>query len=216
MPETTENIDFLQLSAREFADKTASADPVPGGGGAAAYVGALGMGLVNMVSRLTVGKKKYAEVEAEVTALLAEGEEIRAALLAAVQADADAFAPLAAAYALPNTTNEEKAAKAAKLSELSREAAELPLQAAAQAVEGLRIARRIAECGSRLVISDAGCGAALLLAAVKSFDFTARINLGAIQDEEYVQAAYQRLNELLKQSVRLEAEARQLADERLL
>lgn len=216
MPETTENIDFLQLSAREFADKTASADPVPGGGGAAAYVGALGMGLVNMVSRLTVGKKKYAEVEAEVTALLAEGEEIWAALLAAVQADADAFAPLAAAYALPNTTNEEKAAKAAKLSELSREAAELPLQAAAQAVEGLQIARRIAECGSRLVISDAGCGAALLLAAVKSFDFTARINLGAIQDEEYVQAAYQRLNELLKQSVRLEAEARQLADERLL
>ena len=216
MPETTKNIDFLQLSAREFADKTASADPVPGGGGAAAYAGALGMGLVNMVSRLTVGKKKYAEVEAEVTALLAEGEEIRAALLAAVQADADAFAPLAAAYALPNTTDEEKAAKAVKLSELSREAAELPLQAMVQAVDGLRIARRIAECGSRLVISDAGCGAALLLAAVKSFDFTARINLGAIQDEEYVQAAYQRLNELLKQAVRLEAEARQFADERLL
>ncbi len=216
MPETTKNIDFLQLSAREFADKTASADPVPGGGGAAAYAGALGMGLVNMVSRLTVGKKKYAEVEAEVTALLAEGEEIRAALLAAVQADADAFAPLAAAYALPNTTDEEKAAKAVKLSELSREAAELPLQAMVQAVDGLRIARRIAECGSRLVISDAGCGAALLLAAVKSFDFTARINLGAVQDEEYVQAAYQRLNELLKQAVRLEAEARQFADERLL
>ena len=216
MPETTKNIDFLQLSARESADKTASADPVPGGGGAAAYAGALGMGLVNMVSRLTVGKKKYAEVEAEVTALLAEGEEIRAALLAAVQADADAFAPLAAAYALPNTTDEEKAAKAVKLSELSREAAELPLQAMVQAVDGLRIARRIAECGSRLVISDAGCGAALLLAAVKSFDFTARINLGAVQDEEYVQAAYQRLNELLKQAVRLEAEARQFADERLL
>ena len=216
MPETTKNIDFLQLSAQEFADKTASADPVPGGGGAAAYAGALGMGLVNMVSRLTIGKKKYAEVEAEVTALLADGEEIRAALLAAVQADADAFAPLAAAYALPGTTDEEKAAKAIKLSELSREAAELPLQAMVQAVDGLRIARRIAECGSRLVISDAGCGAALLLAAVKSLDFTARINLGAIQDEEYVQTAYQRLNELLKQAVRLEAEARQLADERLL
>ncbi len=210
------NTELMALSCREFADATASAAPTPGGGGAAAYAGALGMALVNMVSRLTLGKKKYADVEAEIAALLAEGEQIRAALLAAVQADAAAFQPLAAAYALPNGTDAEKAAKAAELSVCSRRAVELPLAAAEQAVRGLEIARRVAACGSRLVISDAGCGAALLLAAVKSFDFTVRINLGAIQDKAFVAAAEARLAELLRRAAALEEEARQLANERLL
>lgn len=208
--------EFMALSCRDFADQTASAAPTPGGGGAAAYAGALGMALVNMVARLTLGKKKYADVEAEVAALLAEGEQIREALLAAVQADADAFAPLAAAYALPNGTDEEKAAKAATLSACSQKAAELPLAAAEQAVRGLEIARRIAECGSRLVISDAGCGAALLLAAVKSFDFTVRINLGAVQDKQFAAGAAQQMAALLERAAALEEAARRLADERLL
>ncbi len=208
--------ELMALSCRDFADQTASAAPTPGGGGAAAYAGALGMALVNMVARLTLGKKKYADVEDEVTALLAEGEQIRGGLLAAVQADADAFAPLAAAYAMPNGTDEEKTAKAATLSACSQKAAELPLAAAEQAVRGLEIARRIAECGSRLVISDAGCGAALLLAAVKSFDFTVRINLGAVQDKQFVAAAEQKLAGLLERAAALEEEARRLADERLL
>lgn len=207
---------LLTLPLREFADQTASSAPVPGGGGAAAYSAALGMALVNMVASLTIGKKKYADVEPEIKALLADGEEIRAHLLASVEADAAAFAPLAAAYALPNATDDEKAAKAAELSRCSRVAADVPLAAMEQALCGLKIARRVAEIGSRLVISDAGCGAALLLAAVNSFDFTVRINLGAIADAEYVAATRERLTEICAEAAELEREARHWANERLL
>ena len=89
-----ERTELLALSCRDFAGQTASAAPTPGGGSAAAYAGTLGMALVNMVARLTLGKKKYAGVEAEVAELLDKGEQIRETLLATVQADADAFAPL--------------------------------------------------------------------------------------------------------------------------
>lgn len=211
-----ERTDLMALSCREFADQTASAAPTPGGGGAAAYAGALGMALVNMVSRLTLGKKKYADVQVEVAELLDKGEQIREALLATAQADADAFAPLAAAYALPNDTDAEKAAKAAELSARSHTAASIPFMGAEIAVQGLEIARRIAEIGSRLVISDAACGAALLLAAVKSFDFTVRINLGAVQDKKFVDGAAREMAGLLERAAALEEEARRLADERLL
>lgn len=211
-----EEKDLMALSCREFADQTASAAPTPGGGGAAAYAGALGMALVNMVSRLTLGKKKYADVQVEVAELLDKGEQIREALLATAQADADAFVPLAAAYALPSGTDEEKAAKAAELSERSHIAASIPLMGAEIAVQGLEIAQRIAEIGSRLVISDAACGAALLLAAVKSFDFTVRINLGAVQDKKFTDGAAQDMAALVTRAAALEAEARRLADERLL
>lgn len=208
--------ELLNLTLRDFADQTAGPAPVPGGGGAAAYSGALGMALVNMVATLTIGKKKYADVEPEIKDLLAAGEDIRAGLLAAVDADAAAFAPLAAAYALPTGTDAEKAAKADELSRCSRVAADVPLAAMEQALCGLKIARRVAEIGSRLVISDAGCGAALLLAAVNSFDFTARINLGAIKDEAYVAAAGERLMEICAEAAELEREARQFANDRLL
>lgn len=208
--------EFLQLSLTEFAEQTASAAPVPGGGGAAAYSGALGMALVDMVANLTIGKKKYADVEEEVRGLLARGEEIRESLLLAVEQDAAAFEPLSRAYGLPAGTDEEKAAKAAELSACSRVAADVPLLAMEQALEGLKIARRIAEVGSRLVISDAACGAALLLAAINSFSFTARINLGAIDDKAYVEGANDRLAEIAGEAAVLEQAARCLATERML
>jgi formiminotetrahydrofolate cyclodeaminase len=207
---------FLNKSCNEFNDLLASAEPVPGGGAAAAYTGALGMALVNMVCRLTIGKKKYADVEDEIKSLLERGEEIRLALLQAVEEDAAAFKPLADAYALPSETPEEKAYKSDVLSERSFAAAELPMQAAELAVEGLHIAERVAAIGSRLVISDAGCGASMLEAALRSFDFTARINLNAIKDKEYVENARKHLSRLLIEAEAAEAYARISANERLL
>jgi formiminotetrahydrofolate cyclodeaminase len=207
---------FLNKSCNEFNDLLASAEPVPGGGAAAAYTGALGMALVNMVCRLTIGKKKYADVENEIKSLLERGEEIRLALLRSVEEDAAAFKPLADAYALPSETPEEKAYKSDVLSERSFAAAELPMQAAELAVEGLHIAERVAAIGSRLVISDAGCGASMLEAALRSFDFTARINLNAIKDKEYVENARKHLSRLLIEAEAAEAYARISANERLL
>lgn len=205
------NKEFLQLTCREFADKLASREPVPGGGGAAAYTGALGMALLSMVAELTVGKKKYADVEAEVIAINGRCRELREALLAGVEADAAAFRPLSEAYALPSGTDEERAHKAAVLDEVSRRAAELPLLGAEQAAEGLVLAERLAAIGSRLVISDAACGASLLLASLKAFSWTVRINLGAIKDREYVAAIEARLAELAEVGAKCEAEAVRLA-----
>ena len=212
----SDSTEYLQLPLAQFSELLASPAPVPGGGGAAAYCGALGAALVNMVAQLTLGKPKYADVQDEVKQILAESEELRQKLLAAVQADAEAFTPLSEAYALPAGTDEEKAAKAARLSVCSRAAAEVPLAAMEQALRGLVLARQIAQIGSRLVISDAGCGAALLLAAVKSFEFTVRINLGAIMDKQYVAVVEERLAEIMPQAAELEADARRIAAERLL
>ncbi len=207
---------FMQLSCRDFADKLASKEPVPGGGGAAAYTGALGTALLSMVAELTIGKKKYADVEQEVIALNARCNELRQALLDCVEADAAAFRPLSEAYALPAGTDEECAHKAAVLDEVSRRAAELPLAGAGQAAEALALAERLAGIGSRLVISDAACGASLLLASLKAFSWTTRINLGAIRDREYAAAIEQRLAELAEKGAAHEAEAVRLANERML
>ena len=96
-------------------ESLASKAPAPGGGGAAALVGAVGVALGNMVGSLTVGKKKYAAVEADLRALNARAEVLRRRLEALVQADAEAFLPLAAAYGLPKETPEQQAHKAAVL-----------------------------------------------------------------------------------------------------
>lgn len=211
-----ENTGFLQLSCCDFAGKLASKEPVPGGGGAAAYTGALGAALLSMVAELTIGKKKYADVEQEIIALNQRCGELRQALLDGVEEDAAAFRPLAEAYALPAATDEEREHKAAVLDEVSRKAAELPLAGAEQAAEALALAERLAGIGSRLVISDAACGASLLLASLKAFSWTTRINLGAIKDREYAASIERRLDELAELAAAHEAEAVRLAGERML
>ena len=104
-------MDLTQLSCEDFLSRLASKAPAPGGGGAAALVGAAGVALGNMVGNLTTGKKKYAAVEEEILVLNARAETLRKRLEALVQADADAFTPLAAAYGLPRETPEQQARK---------------------------------------------------------------------------------------------------------
>ena len=108
-------MEMNDLSCAQFLAQLASKAPTPGGGGTAALVGAAGVALGNMVGCLTTGKKKYAVVEADIQALNARAEALRLELEALVQADADAFAPLAAAYGLPKDTPEQAAHKAAVL-----------------------------------------------------------------------------------------------------
>ena len=121
-------MDLTQLSCEDFLSRLASKAPAPGGGGAAALVGAAGVALGNMVGNLTTGKKKYAAVEADIQALNARAEVLRKELEALVQADAEAFAPLAAAYGLPKNTPEQAAHKAAVLESALDAACAVPLQ----------------------------------------------------------------------------------------
>lgn len=176
---------LVNLSCMDFVNAMSSSAPVPGGGGAVGMGGAMGIALVNMVIRLTVGKKKYAAYEDELKELLAKGESLQADILAVADEDAAAFEPLAKAYSLPKNTVEEQKQKAAVLSEAAIAACDVPLKAAGLLVEGLALAERVGQIGSLLVISDVACGAEMLCAAVKCAAENVKINLGSIQNEEY-------------------------------
>ena len=148
-------MEMNDLSCAQFLAQLASKAPTPGGGGTAALVGAAGVALGNMVGCLTTGKKKYAVVEADIQALNARAEALRLELEALVQADADAFAPLAAAYGLPKDTPEQAAHKASVLEAALDGASAVPLQIMEKCAEGIALAGQYAAKGSVLAVSAA-------------------------------------------------------------
>lgn len=173
---------MLDKSIQEFSDVLSTKAPVPGGGGASAYVGALGTALGSMVGSLTTGKKKYAEVEEEIQELLEKSEKLRGELMELIQRDADAFYPLSQAYGMPKSTEEEKAEKERVLQAALVEATMVPLAIAEKSVESLRIMKRYAEIGSRIAVSDAGVGAAFCEAAFKGAKLNVLINTRLMKD----------------------------------
>ena len=185
-------------SCDHFLDVLAAKDPTPGGGGAAAMGGAIGMALSNMVGNLTVGKKRYADVEDEVKKLLDEGYGIIKRLKVLVDEDAEAFKPLAQAYGLPKGTPEEAAHKEKTLEDCSKVALSVPLEIMRQAYRGIKIHERMGQIGSMLAISDVGCGVVFLKGALQSGYLNVLINLGAIKDEGFVEQVNQEMSRLLE------------------
>lgn len=188
---------MLDKTCSEFLEVLASKAPVPGGGGAAAFGGAVGMALANMVGNLTVGKKKYAEVEDEVKELLAKGDQVIADLKDLVAKDAEVFEPLSKAYGLPKETPEQIAYKDEVMEKCAKEACGVPMEILRKAYEGIKITERVAQIGSLLVISDAGCGVVFLKAALQSAMMNVVINLGIIKDQEYVKSTKAEMDRLL-------------------
>lgn len=174
---------MLNRSCNEFINCLASKEPVPGGGGASALVGALGVALGSMVGNLTSGKKKYADVEQEIRALLARSNALTKRLSELVQADANVFAPLSKAYGLPCATEGEKAEKERVLQDVLLEATAVPLQIAECCLEGMKILEQYAKKGSRLVVSDAGVGVIFCKAALQGAKLNVLINLKSMKDE---------------------------------
>ena len=171
-----------------FLTALAGRDAVPGGGGASALASALGIALGNMVGSLTVGKKKYAAVEADILQLNAQAETLRQALLALVQADAEAFEPLSRAYGLPKGTEEEKAHKAAVMEQALKAAVEVPLQILRKTAEALELIAQYADKGSAIAISDAGVAAALCRGGLQGAALNVYINTKAMTDRESADA----------------------------
>ena len=161
-------MDMMNESCSRFLAELASKAPTPGGGGTAALVGAAGVALGNMVGCLTVGKKKYAAVEADLLTLNERAGALRAELEALVQADAEAFAPLAAAYGLPKDTPEQAAHKAAVLETALDTACAVPLEIMGKCAKGIALVEEYAAKGSALAVSDAGCAAVLCKAALQA------------------------------------------------
>ena len=184
---------YPALSCREFADVLSSAAPTPGGGGAAALAGALGTALAPMVGALTAGKKKYAAVEDELRALMAECESLQASLLDQIDADAACFAPLAAAYGIPK----DDPNRAEILEKATLDACSAPIEIMRLCARAIDLAGVFAEKGSRLALSDAGCAAVLCKAAIQAASLNVFINTGALRDREKAQALNEQANACL-------------------
>ena len=165
-----------ELSCRDFVELLASNAPAPGGGGAAALIGALGTALGNMVTSLTIGKPKFADVEEEVQALKAAAIALQDHFIELVSKDAEVFVPLSKAYGLPKATEEEAAHKAQIMEACLVDCAEVPLDIMRACGEALRFVARIEQIGTPIAISDAGCAALTLKAALLAADLNVRVN----------------------------------------
>lgn len=194
-------MEMMEQSCTQFLAELADKAPVPGGGGAAALVGAAGVALGNMVGCLTTGKKKYAAVEADIQALNARAEALRRELEALVQADAEAFAPLAAAYGLPKDTPAQAAHKAAVLDAALNTACAVPLEIMQKCAEGIVLVEEYAAKGSVLAVSDAGCAAALCKAALQSASLNVFINTKLMTDRPRADALDAQADALLNEYV---------------
>lgn len=194
-------MEMMEKSCGQFLAELAGKAPTPGGGGASALVGAAGVALGNMVGSLTTGKKKYAAVEADIQALNARAETLRGELEALVQADAEAFAPLAAAYSLPKDTPEQAAHKAAVLEKALDAACAVPLQIMEKCAEGITLAEEYAAKGSVLAVSDAGCAAALCKAALQAASLNVFINTKLMADRSRADVLDAKADNLLNEFV---------------
>lgn len=196
-------MNYTQLSCEDFVAQLATKQPVPGGGGASALVGALGTALGNMVGSLTSGKKKYAHVQQDIEALQQRATALQASLLDLVQQDATAFEPLAQAYALPKDTPEQQAHKQQVMEQALQTASDVPLAIMKKCCEAIELHSEFAEKGSAIAISDVGVGVACCRAALQGASLNVFINTKAMQNRATAQHYNSQANALLVQYVPL-------------
>lgn len=192
-------MDYIEQSCEAFVEVLSSKSPTPGGGGASALVGAVGTALGNMVGELTVGKKKYMDVEAEIKEMMAASQRIQQELLELVQKDAESFAPLAAAYGLPKDTEEQRAEKENVLEAALKNACEVPFEIMEKCCRGIELCGQFAEKGSVMAVSDAGAGAIFCRAALQSASLNVYINTKSMKDRKYAQQLNEKSDAMLEE-----------------
>lgn len=189
---------MLEKSCHEFIQELSSKAAVPGGGGASAYVGALGMALGSMVGNLTVGKKKYKDVEEDIIELLQKSETIIDNLKGLVAKDAEVFFPLSKAYGLPSTTEEEKKTKEEVLQEALVEATMVPLEIAKNCLAAIHLHEEYAKKGTRIAISDVGVGVIFCKAALQGAKLNVLINTKIMKDQDLKNKVENEIQEIEK------------------
>ena len=188
---------FSTVPCNEFVEVLASKAPVPGGGGASALVGAIGTALGNMVGSLTVGKKKYADVEEEMYELKGKADALQKELLHLIERDAEVFEPLSKAYGMPRNTEEEKAEKARVMEIVLKDACSGPMEIMERCCEAIDLIEVFAEKGSTLAISDAGVGATFCKAALEGASLNVFINTKSMKNREYADELNKKADEML-------------------
>jgi formiminotetrahydrofolate cyclodeaminase len=189
--------EIKQQSIEEFLEGLASSAATPGGGSAAAIIGAMGAALVSMVCNLTIGKKKYVEVEDEMKSVLAKAEELRLALTGMIADDVKAFDAVMAAYGKPKETPEEQEARNEAIQSALKVATDVPLRCCKVSREVIDLAAVVSEKGNLGVISDAGVAVLAGYAALRSAALNVLTNAKLIADKTFAEAKLKELEGLL-------------------
>jgi methenyltetrahydrofolate cyclohydrolase len=197
---------ITKVPLETFLDDLASAAPTPGGGSAAAVIGAMGAALISMVCNVTLGKKGFEAVESELRDVLAGAESLRARLTAMVAEDIAAFGALMKAYRMPKATDADKTARTHAIQASLRGATETPLDCARACAGVIALSRRAAEKGFSGVISDAGVGVLAANTALRSAALNVQTNAPMLEDRDFAVRSIVELDQLLADSAR-ESEA---------
>ncbi len=187
------------MTIQEFLDVLSSKEPVPGGGGASALAGALGNALGQMVSNLTIGKKKYALVEDEIKELAERMKGIQGQFTQLADQDAKVFAPLAKCYSLPSGTEEEKAYKAEVMEARLLDASLVPMEIMEKASEMLEIMDILADKGSRMAVSDVGVGVQFIRTALLGAVMNVYINTKSMKNREKAEEMNEKAERLIRE-----------------
>ena len=194
---------LLEQKTTDFLEQLSSSAPIPGGGGASAAVGAFASALGLMVTNLTIGKKKYADVEEEILEIREKLEQKKQDLVRMVDEDAEAFEPLAKAYRMPKETEEEKAEKARVMEIVLKDACSVPMEIMEKCCEAIEIIVEFAAKGSTLAISDAGVGAAFCKAALQGASLNVYINTKSMADREYAEELNRKADAMLEKYTKI-------------
>lgn len=185
---------YVEGKFKEYLDDLAAKKPAPGGGSAAAAVGALGVSLLSMVGNFTVGKEKYKDVEAEMQELLSSAERLRAELQKLVDEDVAAYQEVSAAYKMPKDSDEQKTARSEAIQAALKTAMQVPLATCRSLFEAGKLCEPLLEKGNVNLVSDVGVAAEFIAAGFVSALMNVEINLGGIKDEDFVAKIRQELS----------------------
>lgn len=186
--------EFSQMTYAEFAQALASNEPVPGGGGAAALCGALGIALCSMVGNFTLGRKKYADVEADVCVIMEKAQALQEKLLALIEADAKAFEPLSEAYSIPRDNPDRTQIMETALTDASA----APLEIMRCCSQAALLLEEMLQKGSTMLVSDVGVGALLCGAALKAASLNVFINTKLMTNRSNAQRMNDEAEAMLK------------------
>ena len=203
---------LAELRVSELLDKTASSDPVPGGGSIAALSAAAAAGLTEMVANLTVGKKGYEAVEEEMMAVAEKMRPLREKLLKDMDRDADAYNEVFSAFKHPKSTDEEKEQRQKAIQAGLKQAALIPLEVAEDAFRILEFARTVIAKGNRNAVTDGAAAAMMARTAVLSALYNVKINLGSIKDEAFVKEMKEKVKRLEEETLKEEQEILSLVE----
>ena len=192
---------LADLTIAAFLEKTASNEPVPGGGSVAALNAALATALGIMVTNLTIGRKKYAEKEAEMTAAATRLNSQKGRLTALIDLDSEAYDRVFAAFKLPKETDEEKAYRSAVIEEATKHAAEIPMEVAKTALQAMPDILYIGQEGNTNAITDSCVAMMCARTAVRGALLNVRINLASLHDESYIESMRNEAEEIEAQAL---------------